>query len=344
MLIYNKLEENTDYKDLNFLIKSALESSLAGYWDWNMLTNEEYLSPRFKEMFGYKDSEMENSPEAWQQIAFSEDLPAMFESFQKHADSKGTIPFNSVVRYHHKNGKTIWVRCNGKIVAWTEDGKPSRVIGCHVDVTEEKQLELKLKKALAERDVLLSEVHHRVKNNLQLILSIARMNQKENKVGLHEIENTITAIASSYEAIYKTGELDELNISDYLSKVINPLLIGHDVDLNLEADLITKDINFLIPIGMIMSECASNSIKHAFNCVTKNKTLNLSIRKKDDFIHLIYKDSGQGYNEAILDSIDDLNSYGISIIKSLVEKLNGTVHFSNEKGAKIEIKFKTHST
>ena len=151
------LKKYKSISDLKLLNESVLEGSLAGFWDWNILKNEEYLSPRFKEMFGYDDHEMENKPESWQKIAFQEDLPEMFENFNKHVSSAGKIPFKSIVRYHHKNGKTVWVRCNGKVIEWGENGEPIRAVGCHIDITEEKELELKLKNALTEREVLLKK-------------------------------------------------------------------------------------------------------------------------------------------------------------------------------------------
>ena len=327
-------------KDLEFINQNVFETSMAGFWDWDMLQNEEYLSPRFKEMFGYEDSEMESSPEAWQKIIFAEELPEMFALFQQHVDSKGSIPFETVLRYHHKNGKTIWVRCNGKVVEWTNEGAPARAIGCHIDITEEKELELKLTKALAQRDLLLSEIHHRVKNNLHLILSMARLKQNDKKVALNEIEDSIITIANAYESIYKTGDFDELVMSDYLSKVIHPILVGQDVTLNIEAEPINKGLDFLISIGFIICECVNNSLKHAFQDST-SKILNLKIRKEGAYIYLIYVDNGPGYNAEILNSLDELDSYGIYIMRSLVEQLNGKIHFSNDNGAKIEIRLNT---
>lgn len=120
---------------------------------------------------------------------------------------------------------------------------------------------------------------------------------------LHEIEDSIITIANAYESIYKSGEFDELVISDYLNKVIQPILVGHDVTLNLEADPIQKGLDFLIPIDLIISECVNNSLKHAFHNNTA-KILNLKIRKEDDFIYLIYVDNGPGYKEEILNSLE----------------------------------------
>lgn len=118
-----------------------LENSLAGYWDWNIPDNTEYLSPTFKTMFGYQDREMENSPESWQKIIFQEDLPIVLNNFKKHVDTKGEHPFDQIVRYHHKDGSTVWVRCKGEVIEWDSDGNAVRMVGCHVDLTSEKKLE-----------------------------------------------------------------------------------------------------------------------------------------------------------------------------------------------------------
>ena len=89
------MKRYSSIEDLRLLSESALESSLAGFWDWDMVSNEEYLSPRFKQMLGYAVHEMENKPESWQKIAFQEDLPGMFASFDEHVKSRGKVPFNS---------------------------------------------------------------------------------------------------------------------------------------------------------------------------------------------------------------------------------------------------------
>jgi PAS domain S-box-containing protein len=323
-------------KDLQLISENVFECSMAGFWDWDMISDEEYLSPRFKKMFGYEDHEMENSHVSWQAIVFKEDLQPMFDLFQRHIDSKGGVPFETTIRYHHKNGRTIYVRCNGKVVEWTKDGKPARAIGSHIDITEEKELQLQLTEALSQRDFLLSEVHHRVKNNLNMILVMARLKQTEKRIELIDIENAIVTIANAYESIYKKGEFSEILIEDYLNRVIQPIINGHNIILFIEADQIKKGLEFLVPIGLIVSECVNNSLKHAFNNNVE-KILHLIIRKQDDTICLSYHDNGSGFDESILNSIDTLESYGIFIIKTLAVQLNGKVHLSNDNGAKIEI-------
>ncbi|MFB1022026.1 MAG: PAS domain-containing protein [Vicingaceae bacterium] len=324
-------------EDIELLSENALEVSLAGYWDLDMLSNDEYLSPRFKEMFGYLDHEMENKPESWQRIIFKEDLPVVLDDFNKHIESKGEIPFRSVIRYHHKNGRTIWVKCNGKIVEWAKDGSPIRAVGCHIDITEEKELENKLKKVIAEKDVLLSEVHHRVKNNLQLIQSLARLKQKDNKLDLNEIEDSISAISSAHEALYKTDRFDKIDLKKYLLRVIQPILEVQKIQFEINSDVIEKEIDFLIQIGLIVTECVNNSIKHGFSASTTNKKVSIYIKRFDHQVSITYNDNGQGYPYYLLKGNSKLNSSGLVLMDSMAQQINGKIDLTNNHGAQMKL-------
>jgi PAS domain S-box-containing protein len=333
------MKKYSNLEDLNFLSESALESSLAGFWDWNIETNEEYLSLRFKEMFGYSDDEMENLPQSWKRIAFKEDLPHMFKSFEDHVQSRGELPFKSIVRYHHKNGSVVWVRCNGKVVSWAENGAPIRAIGCHVDITEEKEKENQLKKTILERDFFLKEVHHRVKNNLQLLLSLTRLKTKDGKIETHEIEDSISSIARAYEAIYQSDEIHNISIENYLNQIIKPIIYGRDIEFSLASIDFYRNIDFMIPIGLVVTELVNNSLKHAF-LDTKNNKIDFSICLEDNYLKLKYADNGNGFGKVFLNGILETDSFGITIMQGLIEQLNGEINFFDKDGANAEIKIK----
>jgi PAS domain S-box-containing protein len=125
-------------QESELILKDILESTLSGFWDWNLVDNTEYLSPTFKRMFGYEEHEMENSPEAWQRIIFPEDLPKVLEIFDRHVKSHGREPFYNEIRYRHRNGTTVWVICAGRIIEWGVDGSPNRMVGCHINITDRK--------------------------------------------------------------------------------------------------------------------------------------------------------------------------------------------------------------
>jgi two-component system, sensor histidine kinase and response regulator len=150
--LQSKIEEqNRVQKELQDTIKRErdavdfiLENTVGGYWDWDLVNNTEYLSPRFKKMFGYEDHEMQNTPESWMKIIFKEDLEKTLQLFDMHVKSKGKVPFIGEVRYQHKDGSTVWVVCSGKVVEWDESGKPMRMLGSHVDITQRKAIEQSL--------------------------------------------------------------------------------------------------------------------------------------------------------------------------------------------------------
>ncbi len=91
------------------ILRDILEDTLAGYWDWNIPNNTEYLSPTFKKMFGYEDHELPNMPETWLRLIFEEDRSRVMQNFDEHVKSQGKIPYYNEVRYRHKNGSPVWV-------------------------------------------------------------------------------------------------------------------------------------------------------------------------------------------------------------------------------------------
>ncbi|MBI4784416.1 MAG: PAS domain S-box protein [Oscillatoriophycideae cyanobacterium NC_groundwater_1537_Pr4_S-0.65um_50_18] len=123
------------------LLENILEIILAGYWDWDIPGNREYLSPTFKRMFGYEDHELPNLPETWQRLIFAEDLPRTMDSFERHIRTRGQSPFHNEVRYRHKDGSTIWVICSGRVIEWDAEGNPLRAIGCHINISDRKRVE-----------------------------------------------------------------------------------------------------------------------------------------------------------------------------------------------------------
>jgi len=123
------------------LLEQILDDVLAGYWDWDILNDREYLSPGFKLMLGYQDHELPNSPETRKELILSEDLPVMLDCFENHVQSRGELPFYHEGRYRHKDGKVIWALSSGQVIEWDEVGQPLRMIGCHVDLSDRIQAE-----------------------------------------------------------------------------------------------------------------------------------------------------------------------------------------------------------
>jgi len=131
------------------LLETILEDTLSGYWDWDIASGTQYLSPSFKRMFGYKDHELDNFRKTWETLIFKEDLHNLVDMFKQHVESKGRIPYYNEVRYRHKDGSTVWVISSGRVIEWDHDDKPIRMVGCHIDISKNKQLEKVLREEKA---------------------------------------------------------------------------------------------------------------------------------------------------------------------------------------------------
>jgi PAS domain S-box-containing protein len=128
-------------KDNEVVLEQILEQSLAGYWDCDIPSGEAYMSLKFKKMFGYEDHEIKNTVDSWKMLIFEEDLPSVVDKFKQHVESKGEIPFNVDIRYHHKSGSTVWLNCTGNVIEWDDEGNAKRIVGCHIDITGRKLAE-----------------------------------------------------------------------------------------------------------------------------------------------------------------------------------------------------------
>lgn len=176
------------------ITRFILEEAIGGYWDWNLSDNSEYLSPRFKAMFGYADDELENSPEAWMRLIHPDDLRIIMQNFERHVASAGQIPFYTEARYAHKDGSTVWMICVGKVIEWDAEHQPVRMVGCHIDITDRKQAEAALVQRNAELDAarrsaedanraksaFLATMSHEIRTPLNAIIGMASILSEAN--------------------------------------------------------------------------------------------------------------------------------------------------------------------
>ena len=144
------------------ILRHVLETTQAGYWDWDIQQGTEYLSPRFKKIFGYEAHELTDDPNTWSKIVHPDDSPLVDAAYERHIASKGTVPFQIEARYYHKNGSVIWVQSQGKVIAWDDAGNPLRFVGSYIDITAQKQAEVEIKhyqKALTSLKKIATNIH-----------------------------------------------------------------------------------------------------------------------------------------------------------------------------------------
>ncbi|MCB0736109.1 MAG: tetratricopeptide repeat protein [Bacteroidetes bacterium] len=204
-----------------------------------------------------------------------------------------------------------------------------------------------LQRSDQEKAVLLKELHHRVKNNLQIVSSLLNMqgdSVKDEKAleAFREGQNRVDAMAMIHKHLYATDELTSVDISGYLERLVNSLAYSYgfnSINFTLNTNITRNpiDVDIAIPIGLIVNELASNTFKHAFS---KEKMAELSVilKQNGNELHLEMKDNGKGLPQDF--SFQNLDSFGMELVYTLVKQLKGDIGWKNNGGAHFSINLK----
>ncbi len=213
---------------------------------------------------------------------------------------------------------------------------------------------------LLEKETLLKEIHHRVKNNLQIVSSLLRLQSRSisddhTKEILQEGQNRVQSMALIHQNLYKTDDLTGLEFKDYLEKLCKNLLSTYkltasEVQLDLDIQPINLDVSTLIPLGLIINEIFTNSLKYAFD-KTGKKTLGVSLQEKGNELEIIIKDNGVGATQDLIDYLNKPNAgrnshwgFGTRLIKTFAQKLNADIEANNIDGTSILLKIRNYQT
>lgn len=241
-----------------------------------------------------------------------------------------------------KSGKVIDVSIIGKPILM--ENNQLAVYGIYRDITQRKKTEKKIAKELKEKEVLLKEIHHRVKNNMQIISSLLNMqiryvqNEADKEI-FRESQNRIKSMALIHERLYKSDDLTHISFEEYAKKIISYLLASYEsgsrhIQFTFNIDDVAIPINHAIPLGLIVNEIISNSLKHAFNNTDKPK-ISISLQKTEIMFKMTISDNGSGID--VSQQQPDSKTMGIHLIKTLTAQLHGSVHISSDKGLQYTI-------
>ncbi|MCC6396849.1 MAG: PAS domain S-box protein, partial [Bacteroidetes bacterium] len=300
-----------------------------------------YVSPACKRLFG-------RSPEQVVGSAFTGFLPEYersrtLELFRATANRRNPAQQMDLV-FRHANGSHFAGELSTSILS--KDGVVNGTIGLVRDVTERKRRDQELKASLREKEVLLKEIHHRVKNNLQIISSLislqaSRVKDEESRVLFDESRSRIRALALVHERLYWSESLASIDFKEYLKGVIQDLLHAggnEHITIDLDADSVSLDIDQAIPCGLIVNELCTNALKHAFPDKTRGR-IAVSLRECDDgSVLLAVRDDGIGL-PADLDVFRE-TSMGMTLVTSLVDQIGGSLAVDRNGGTAFALTFR----
>ncbi|SCG86889.1 histidine kinase dimerization/phosphoacceptor domain -containing protein [Methanobacterium congolense] len=214
------------------------------------------------------------------------------------------------------------------------------------DITERKIAEDKIKASLHEKEVLLREIHHRVKNNLQIISSLLNLQSRgidneEVQEVFKESQARVKSMAMVHEKLYQSQNLSRIQFKDYILSLVNNLLQTYlrdpsGIQLKTDIDDVYIDINTAVPSGLIINEIISNSLKYAFD--DDRGEIKISLRKDDDEMVLKISDNGKGFSKDF--DFRTTETLGLQLVNSLVQQLDGKIEIDNTNGVGFKITFR----
>ncbi len=322
-------------------LSAAVEQNPASIVITDLEGNIEYINPKFTELTGCTLKEVAgNKPDILKNNSTS---PQKFRKLWKTIT--GGKVWKGEFRNQNKNGDSYWETVTISPITNSE-GEILKFVIIKENITTRKKAEEKLKSSLLEKEIMLKEIHHRVKNNLQIISSLLHMQLKyvhdKNTYNCFlDSLNRIKSMALIHENLYQSDSLKDVDFSFFISKIILQLFTAYNINkdkISTKVNLsnVSLNINLAIPIGLIINELLTNSMKYAF---PDNRSGEITIDFKYDQgkYTLIIADDGVGFP----DDYDHNNSksLGLLLVNALTRQVQGKLALESSKGTKFTLTF-----
>ena len=299
----------------------------------------------FEKLSGCSKQEIEGI-KPWTDFVVKEDLDKMVEYNNLRVKENEPHPRNYEFRLKDRSGNIKNIYVVAVIIPGSNDSLLSLL-----DVTESKNAEAEIKKSLEEKEILLKEIHHRVKNNLTVISSLLNLQSryikdKEDLMMFKESQSRAKSMALIHQRLYDSSDLKRIDFGDYIKTLANDMFHtyvpnSNMVKLNINVEDVMLDVNTAIPLGLILNELLSNSMKYAFPTELsnnfKNGNINVNLYNSGKGYTLSVEDDGVGFPEDI--NLENTDSLGLQLIYSLTNQIDGTIHLDRTNGTSFKIEF-----
>jgi PAS domain S-box-containing protein len=335
-------------------LSNAISLAHLGSWEYDVIQDEFTFNDAFYDIFkttaervgGYKMSFREYA----RRFVHPDDNRFILEESRNTIENGDAYSSRQIEhRIIYANGETGYINVRF-FVERDDKGNTVRTYGVNQDITEQKNAENKTMKMLEERELLLTEVHHRIKNDMNIICSMLMIQidscvDPEIKDVLMETEARINVMFNIYNELYTGKEFDNISLKTYITNLIcNIKYIYSDQCfsiLDIEIDDIPIGRNISFPVGMIINEFITNSYKYAFtDRKSYDNKIKLAVRKTETgAIFILVRDNGRGLPDNILRN--ESVGFGMKLINMLTKQINGETRLYNDHGAVLEVFIRT---
>ncbi len=303
-----------------------------------------YCNPFGLKFYGYKKDELIGS--TVQDTVLKTNDPGNFDILEK-IFKKDQKYWNGINKNITTDGKEVWILWANTLI-YNQNGTIKELLSIGQDFTSKKDAESKLNASLEEKNILLKEVHHRVKNNLQIITSLINLQLADISNGiiqetLESLQSRIQSMSLVHEMLYSTDSLTQIDFHEYLNQIIATISatfnnIKNPVQVTLTGDVLYLDIERSTTCGLIINEIIINAFKHAF-VGQDNCKIDITLNKDNsELISIIVRDNGIGVSS--LSKTDNTQGMGSLLIDALTDQIGGKILISKTKGTSVNLTFK----
>ncbi|MBN1780809.1 PAS domain S-box protein [bacterium] len=321
--------------------RSLFDNSTLGIYRTTPAGQIILVNPTALRMLGYNSFE-DLSIRNLEQSGFEPAYPR--DEFKRRLDEEGTI-IGLESAWIRKDGSVMFVRESARAIR-DESGTILYYDGIFEDITQRKEAQIQIEKDLSEKVLLLKEVHHRVKNNLQIICSLLnlqslRLQDEEAKTAFQYSKSRIYSMALVHEQLYRSGDFSKIQMKPYVDMLLRELDKAYQISSRIRITSRIDDsilgIDDAIPCGLILNELLTNAVKHAFPGNRRGE-IAITVEKKADQTHeIVVRDNGVGMPESV--DMDRLDSLGLHMVKVLVNQIDGDLFIEEGPGTAIRIRF-----
>jgi PAS domain S-box-containing protein len=326
-------------------LKQASFYGRVALWQWNFKEGTLEWSDFVDNILGYDRGEFPRTLKGWFEHIHPEDQNLVKEELSKHFSGQSTSEtLDYISRMRRKDGTYIWWHNVGRISSVA--GQVISMSGACSDITKQKEAEQVILASLKEKEILLQEVHHRVKNNLQIITSLLDLHsgdiQKDSVQAIfNESKKRIMTIALIHERLYRSEDFARVDIARYTENLLDSLMQSYgeaaSVDVSLDIHDLYLDLDAAVPCGLIINELVMNCVKHAFPRGRKGNLWISMGSTADNRVELRVRDNGVGFPPG--HNIDNPQTLGLTIVSTLVRQLRGRMEIRNDGGGEIKVVF-----
>jgi PAS domain S-box-containing protein len=343
--IRSSMRDITELKESHDFTNHIVHSLVCGLYVYNLpAARNDYITPQYTGITGWNLSEITAMGKGFERLFHRDDLPRVKRHLQTMALAADGDVVEIEYRFRTKDDRWIWCVSRDTAFERDDEGNVVRVMGTFYDITSRKQAELELRQSLAEKDQLMTELNHRVKNNLLLISSLISL--KSSAVGssadLSDIRHQIDAIRIVHEKLGESGgEIAFIEARDYLHDLIATIFTSF---LSSPVQIVDRIQDIRIPtkravsLGLITNEIATNAIKYGFiEGEPAEFTVELSRDEENRQYVFVLSNSGNPFPDDL--TLGNPQTLGLRLISSLTDQLRGTVELHRTPQPRFTIRF-----